>query len=68
MIELLLQFVVALMSTLTAAAAVAIWRFGREFVQTVEKNEQRSKANRTVLHREGLMRRSPVASGGNSND
>jgi len=55
-IEAALQYVIALSSALTATGVAYIAREAHEARKTIAQNEQRSRINRKVLKREGILR------------
>lgn len=64
----LVEFATGFGATVTAAAAIGIYREARAFRSTVEGNEQRSKTNRRVLQREGYIREPAPAPYGTTDD
>ena len=56
MIEAALDYVVASSSALTATCLVYIAREAHAARQTIAENEQRSRVNRRVLKREGMVK------------
>lgn len=51
----LLQYVIAVSSTLTATMLVYIAREAHEARRTINQNEERSMVNRAALRREGIV-------------
>ena len=55
MIEAALQFAVDISSVLTATGVAYIAREAHEARKTIDDNERRSRINRKVLKREGIL-------------
>lgn len=54
--SVVLQYVIAVSSVLTASGVIFIAKEAHQTHQTVYDNEERSLTNREVLQREGLVR------------